>query len=56
MRVKPTVKVWSPEKTALERAEGFKPPAGNNVIGAKASRSCPPGIEGRTEPDNENRQ
>jgi len=56
VRVKPTVKVWSPEKTVLERAEGFKPPAGNNVIGAKASRSRPPGIEGRTEPDNENRQ
>ena len=53
--MKPTVKVLSPEMTALERADGFKPPAGNSVTGDKASRPYPPGIEGRTEPDKENR-
>ncbi|MDO8704577.1 MAG: hypothetical protein Q7J84_06450 [Sulfuricaulis sp.] len=42
--------------TALERADGFKTPAGHNAIGVKASRSRPPGIEDRTEPDIENRR
>ena len=47
----PTVKVLSPEMTALERADGIKTPAGNSATGAKASRLCPPGIEGRFERD-----
>ena len=52
----PTVKVLSPEMTALERADGIKTPAGNSAIGAKANRLCPPGIEGRLEADIENWQ
>ena len=47
----PTVKVLSPEMTALERADGIKTPAGNSATCAKASRLCPPGIEGRFERD-----
>lgn len=46
---------WSPEKTALERADGFKTPAGHSVVraaakAAKASASRPPGIADRFEP------
>ena len=52
----PTVKVLSPEMTALERADGIKLPAGNSAPGAKASRLRPPGIEGRFERDSENVQ
>ena len=52
----PTVKVLSPEMTALERADGIKTPAGNSATGVKANRLCPPGIEGRFERDNKNLQ
>jgi hypothetical protein len=52
----PTVKVLSPEMTALERADGIKTPAGNSTTGVKANRLCPPGIEGRFERDRENLQ
>jgi len=30
-----TVKVWSPEKTALGRADGINGPAGNSALCAK---------------------
>ena len=52
----PTVKVLSPEMTALERADGIKTPAGNSATGVKANRLRPPGIEGRFERDNKNLQ
>ena len=45
----PTVKVLSPEMTALERADGIKTPAGNSAPGVMANRLRPPGIEGRFE-------
>lgn len=47
----PTVKVRSPEMTALGRADGFKVPASNKVADVKASRLSPPGIVSRFEPD-----
>ena len=45
----------SPEMTALERADGFKTPAGHSVVRAtatavKASAPRPPGIADRFEP------
>jgi hypothetical protein len=49
--VMPTVKVLSPEKTALVLADGFKMPAGNSALHALASAGCHPGIVGRVEPD-----
>jgi len=52
----PTVKVKSPEMTALEWADGFKTPAGNSATHTMASELCPPGIDDRSEPDNENWQ
>ena len=52
----PTVKVLSPEMTALERADGIKTPAGNSAPGVMANRLRPPGIEGRFERDSENEQ
>jgi hypothetical protein len=45
----------SPEMTALERADGFKTPAGNSSHGEKKSwngKPClTPGISDRIEPD-----
>ena len=46
----PTVKVLSPEKTALVLADGIKMPAGNNALRALASGKGHSGIVGRVEP------
>lgn len=50
-----TVKVGVPKRPRLERADGFKTPAGHSVVraaakAAKASASRPPGIADRFEP------
>jgi hypothetical protein len=46
----PTVKVLSPEKTALVSADGIETPAGNSLMRAMASAKSRPGILGRVEP------
>ena len=52
----PTVKVMSPEMTALEWADGIWTPVGNSATHDMASELSPPGIEDRIESDKESRQ
>jgi hypothetical protein len=46
-----TLKVSSPEKTALGKADGINGPAGHSSLCAKASAKSRPGVRVRIEPD-----
>ncbi len=47
--MEPTLKVLSPEKTALVWADGIESPAGNSLRCTMASTESRPGILGRVE-------